>query len=141
MEMVPPALYLGDIMTNECGEKGCAIEVGGHLYQKGPRYMTYQIRQHCIPHTQMKPCFNPGPLQSPPAIFNEVRQHLKEMPECGAIRPFNSSYSPSVVLMKKKDSSLRLCFDLRYMHSCTPADAYLVPHTEESLGVKSLVIK
>ena len=42
----------------------------------------------------------------PTALYEEVRQHLKEMLEAGAIRPLKSPYSSNVVLVRKKDGSL-----------------------------------
>ena len=43
----------------------------------------------------------------PPAMYEEVRQHLREMLDCGAIRESDSPYSSNVVLVRKKDNSLR----------------------------------
>ena len=63
-------------------------------------------------------------------MYEEVRQHLREMSECGAIRPSESPYSSPVVLVRKKDGSLR---DLRRINARTPPDAYPVPRIEETL--------
>ena len=38
----------------------------------------------------------------PPALFNEVREHLAEMLQAGAIRPSQSSYSSSLVIVRKR---------------------------------------
>ena len=44
----------------------------------------------------------------PPHQFEEVRKHLQEMEEIGAIRRSNSAWASPVVLVRKKDGSLRV---------------------------------
>ena len=48
----------------------------------------------------------------PPHQYEEVKKHLKEMSEIGAIRKSNSPWASVVVLARKKDGSLRFCIDL-----------------------------
>ena len=69
----------------------------------------------------------------PPHQFEEVRKHLKEMEEIGAIRRSNSPLASPVVLVQKKDGSLRFCIDLRKLNARTIKDAYSLPRIEESL--------
>ena len=49
----------------------------------------------------------------PPHLYEEVQKHLKEMVEIGAIRKSNSPWASAVVVVRKKDGSLRFCIDLR----------------------------
>ena len=49
----------------------------------------------------------------PPHQYDEVRKHLREMLEIGAIRKSNSPWASPVVLVRKKDGSLRFCINLR----------------------------
>ena len=51
----------------------------------------------------------------------------------GAIRKSVSPWASPVVLVCKKDSSLRFCIDLRKLNSHTIKDAYSLPRIEESL--------
>ena len=69
----------------------------------------------------------------PPHLFDEVKNHLKEMIEVGAIRKSNSPWASAVVLVRKKDGSLRFCIDLRKFNACTIKDAYSLPHIDETL--------
>ena len=69
----------------------------------------------------------------PPHQFEEVRKHLKEMEEIGAIRRSNSPWASPVVLVRKKDGSLRFCIDLQKLNERTVKDAYSLPRIEESL--------
>ena len=69
----------------------------------------------------------------PPNSFGEVRNHLREMLEIGAIRSSSSPWANAVVLVRKKDGSLRFCIDLRCLNARTIKDAYSLPHIEETL--------
>ena len=69
----------------------------------------------------------------PPNLFDEVKNHLKEMIEVGAIRKSNSPWASAVVLVRKKDGSLRFCIDLRKLNACTIKDAYSLPRIDEPL--------
>ena len=57
--------------------------------------------------TPFKECFR----RIPPPMVEEVRNHLKEMLESGAIRPSQSAWCNAVVLVRKKDGSLCFCID------------------------------
>jgi hypothetical protein len=52
-----------------------------------------------------------------------------------ASRPSHSPYSSPVVLVRKKNVSLRFCIDLRRLNSRTVKDAYPLPRVEETLDV------
>ena len=69
----------------------------------------------------------------PPALFQEVREHLAEMLEAGAIRPSQSPYSSNVVIVRKKDGTIRFCVDFRKLNNKTIKDAYAIPRPEETL--------
>ena len=58
---------------------------------------------------------------------------MKEMEDIGAIQRSNSPWASSVVLVKKKDGTLRFCIDLRKLNSRTIKDTYSLPRIEESL--------
>ena len=69
----------------------------------------------------------------PPALFQEVREHLTEMIEAGTIRPSNSPYSSNVVIARKKDGTIRFCIDFRKLNNKTVKDAYAIPRVEDTL--------
>ena len=69
----------------------------------------------------------------PPHQYEEVRKHLKEMLDVGAIRRSNSPWASPVVLVRKKDGSLRFCIDLRKLNARTIKDAYSLPRIEDTL--------
>ena len=69
----------------------------------------------------------------PPHQYKEVKKHLKEMIEIGAIQKSASPQASAVVLVRKKNGSLRFCTDLRKLNTRTIKDVYSFPCIEESL--------
>ena len=69
----------------------------------------------------------------PPPQLDEVREHLKLMLDAGVIRPSNSPWCNAVVLVRKKDGSLRFCIDFRKLNSLTVKDSHPLPHICETL--------
>ena len=49
----------------------------------------------------------------PPHMYDDVRAHIQEMLDIGAIHKSHSLWASAVVLVKKKDGGLRFCIDLR----------------------------
>ena len=71
--------------------------------------------------------------QIPPPQLDEVHVHLKMMLDAGAIWPSKSPWCNAVVLVRKKDGSLRFCIDFRKLNSLTVKDSYPLPHICETL--------
>ena len=69
----------------------------------------------------------------PPPQLDEVREHLKLMLDAGVIQPSNSPWYNAVVLVRKKDRSLRFCIDFRKLNSLTVKDSHPLPHICETL--------
>ena len=69
----------------------------------------------------------------PPHLFDEVKNHLKEMIEVGPIRKSSSPWASAIVLVRKKDGSLRFCIDLHRLNAQTIKDAYSLPRIDETL--------
>ena len=65
--------------------------------------------------------------------MDEVREHLKLMLDAGVIRPNNSPWCNAVVLVRKKDGSLRFCIDFRKLNSLTVKDSHPLPRICEML--------
>ena len=90
------------------------------------------IVKHKIELEDYKP-FKDRHRQILPHQYEEVRKHLNEMLKIGAIRKSNSPWASAVVLVRKKDGSLRFCIDLRKLNTRTIKDAYGLPRIEETL--------
>ena len=63
----------------------------------------------------------------PPRMYEEVKAHIQEMLDIGAIHPSNSPWASDVVLVWKKDGKLRFCIDLRKLNAQMVKDAYSLP--------------
>ena len=68
----------------------------------------------------------------PPHLYEEVKNHLKEMVEVGAIRRSFSPWASAVVLVRK-DGGLRFCIDLCKLNNRTVKDGYSLPRIEDTL--------
>ena len=92
--------------------------------------------KHHIKLTDSVP-FKEAYRRIPPQMYDEVKTHLQEMLDLGAIRPSNSPWASAIVLVRKKDGRLRFCIDLRKLNNRTVKDAYSLPRIEsilDSLG-------
>ena len=68
-----------------------------------------------------------------PPLVDEVCQHIQEMLDGSAIRPSQSPWCNAVVLVRKKDGSLRFCIDFRRLNARTKEDAYPLPRMQETM--------
>ena len=64
----------------------------------------------------------------PPPMVEEVRAHMKEMLEVGAIHPSQSPWCNTAMLVRKKDGGLCFCIDLCKLNARTKKDSYPLPH-------------
>lgn len=70
-----------------------------------------------------------------PNQWQEVRDHLHTLLSQGIVRESSSPYASPVVVVRKRDGSIRLCVDYRALNSKTRKDAYPLPRIEEALDV------
>ena len=68
-----------------------------------------------------------------PPLVEEVREHIQEMLDGGAICPSQSPWCNAVVLVWKKDGGLWFCIDFRRLNSRTKKDAYPLPQMQETM--------
>ena len=81
---------------------------------------------------------NASPIRRPPyrvphAYRDSVKAELDQMLESGIIEPSSSQWAAPLVLVKKKDSTLRLCVDYRRLNSVSRVDAYPMPRIDDLL--------
>ena len=69
----------------------------------------------------------------PFAVRQEVATLLCKMQDSGVIRASNSPWASPVVLVRKRDGSLRFCIDYRDLNSVTKADTFPLPRVDELL--------
>ena len=69
----------------------------------------------------------------PSHMYNNVRVHIKEMLDIGAIHPSHSPLASAVVLVWKKDGGLRFCIDLRKLNNQTVKDVCSLSWIDKTL--------
>ena len=78
------------------------------------------------------------PLRQPyrrqnPAVRREEMTQVQQMLSSNVIRPLNSPWASPVVMVRKKDGSLRFCVDFRQLNAATIKDAHPLPRIDDLL--------
>ena len=68
-----------------------------------------------------------------PAVRREEMAQVQQMLSSNVIRPSNSPWASPVVMVRKKDGSLRFCFDFRQLNAATIKDAHPLPRIDDLL--------
>ena len=76
----------------------------------------------------------------PPHQYEEVKKHLQEMLDIGAIHRSTSPWASPVVLVHKKDGSLWFCIDLRKLNNQTIKDAQSLPSVTQEVRTKCFTV-
>ena len=69
----------------------------------------------------------------PPTQYEEVKRHIQMLLDKKIIQKSSSPYASPVVIVRKKDNSIRLCVDYRRLNAKTKPDAYPLPRIDDSL--------
>ena len=92
------------------------------------------------PHKEIEFCINvvsdTAPISMPPyrmapAELRELKEQLQELLDKGFIRPSTSPWGAPVLLVKKKDGTLRLCIDYRELNKVTVKNKYPLPRIDD----------
>ena len=92
--------------------------------------------QHHIDTGDSDPIRQPprrAPWHQKPVIESEIRKMLKE----GVIEPADGPWASPIVLVRKKDGTVRFCVDFRKVNQVTKKDAYPIPRIDDSLDALS----
>ncbi|KAK7938780.1 hypothetical protein WMY93_002106 [Mugilogobius chulae] len=73
------------------------------------------------------------PYRVPQQLVGKLHDEIQEMLRLGVIEPSNSEWSSPVVIVFKKDGSLRICIDFRKLNSVSEFDAYPMPRIDDLL--------
>ena len=68
----------------------------------------------------------------PPAMVEEVRDHLTHMIEAGIIEPSTSPYASAALFVRKPDNTLRFVVDYRRLNELTIKDSHYLPRIDET---------
>ncbi|KAL0556276.1 hypothetical protein IC582_004788 [Cucumis melo] len=72
-----------------------------------------------------------APYRMAPAELKELKVQLQELLDKGFIRPSVSPWGAPVLLVKKKDGSMRLCIDYRELNKVTVKNRYPLPRIDD----------
>ena len=72
-----------------------------------------------------------APYRHPKKFKDEIEKAIKELLAMGHIRPNMSPFASSVVLVLKKDHTLRMYIDYRALNKKTIKNRYPIPHIDE----------
>ena len=80
------------------------------------------------------------PLRQPycrqnPAVHREEMAQVQQMLSSNVIRLSNSPWASPVVMVRKKDGSLRFCVDFRQLNAATVKNAHPLPRIDDLLDV------
>ena len=132
---MPPGLNLElcELSTSEKERVVRLIQKHDAVFSKGDFDVGFCTEvPHKISTTDEQPVNQPY-RRIPPHYVQEVKDTLQQLLDQGIIESSNSPYASPVVLVKKKDGSLRICVDYRQLNKKTLKDAFPLPRIEESL--------
>ena len=103
-----------DVFAMSKSELGCCDLVQHEIDTDGDSPI--KLQPYCLPVIQRE----------------KVAQMIHEMKDQGVVKP-SSPWSSPIVLVPKKDGSLRFCVDYRRLNSITKKDVYPLPRIEDIL--------
>ena len=71
--------------------------------------------------------------RTPFAVRHEIAVQLQRMLEQRVIQPSSSPWASPIVLVRKKDGSLRFCVDYQSLNSVTKPDCFPLPSIDDML--------
>ena len=105
-----------DVFSKGDHDLGCATAVKHHIDTGNSRPVRQSLRRQ------------------PPHYVAEIDQQLREWECQGKISPSQSEWASNIVIVKKKDGSLRFCVDYRQLNDKTVKDSYPLPRIDDCLN-------
>jgi hypothetical protein len=105
-----------DIFSQNDYDIGCTHLVEHEINTGDHRPIRQALRRHPLAHLEV--------------IDEEVNALLRH----GIIEPAASAWASNLVLIRKKDGSLRMCVDYRNLNAVTCQDTYPLPHIDNCLN-------
>jgi hypothetical protein len=132
----PPIEHLEKQMTPEQYERLndiCESYEDVFMQYDGDIGMTTLVKHEIRLHEGSEP-FKEKPRRKRPDEMKMVREEARKMFACGATQYSESPFCSAIVMVKKKDGSLRFCVDFRKLNAMTVKDSYPLPRIDESLS-------
>jgi hypothetical protein len=116
------------LSTSQCSDVQGILTEYNNVFSSNPG--ATQLAEHWIKTGSAKPVRQP-PYRLPQAYRDTVRKELQEMEKNGIIEPSRSEWASPIVLVPKKDGTLKMCVDYRRLNSISEADAYPMPRIDK----------
>lgn len=68
-----------------------------------------------------------------PADIDDVRRHIQQLLAAGIITESRSPYASPIVVVRKKNGTIRICIDYRTLNNRTTPDQYTMPRIDDAL--------
>jgi len=108
-------------------------------YSNGDTIGCQKVLQHKIDTGENAPIFS-LPYRYNPSVIDKVKENIKRWLVLNIIEPSTSNWRLPIVVVTKKDKSLRLCLDARKLNAITKRDCHTPPnvlHKIDSLPHKA----
>ena len=103
------------------------------LEQRTPMFARHDWDFSCTDRTEHginlndESAFRVRTRRVPPADLRDLQDHIQNLLDHDIIRESKSRYASPIVLVRKKNGTLRMCVDYRILNSRTIPDQYTVP--------------
>ena len=113
------------------------LERLSHVFASGDRDLGCANGVEHEIHLREELPFKESYRRVPPGQLEEFRDAIRDLLDTGVISKSKSPYASPVVLVKKKDKTLRVCVDFRKLNARTVKDLYPIPRISEMLQALS----
>ena len=125
-------LTLGETLTNNQQEQLQQLLNKFEETLSGKTGRTFITEHKIVTTDNGRPC-RQQPYRIPYAYRSEVDEELRKMINEEIIEPSTSEWASPIVVVRKKDNSLRICVDYRKLNSVTEVDGYPMPRIDDIL--------
>ena len=100
--------------------------------QEGQPLGRTRLVEHEIDTGEARP-IKQRPRREPLGMQDVVKKEIHDMLDKDVIEPSSSAWASPVVLVRKKDGSIRFCIDYRKLNDVSKKDAYPLPRIDDNL--------
>ena len=132
-ELIAKKVQDSELTDKEAEKLLEVLEQKKHLLAVSEKELTVsEVTPHTIDTGEAKPIMS-RPYQIPRAHQDFLRNKIASLLELDLIKESSGPWSFPVVLVKKKDGSLRMCVDYRKLNAVTTRDAWPMPIIDDLL--------
>ena len=125
------------LTPNQLSQMENLLETNQDLFAlSGSELGTTDLVQHSINTGDHHPIRQPG-RRTPFAVRRTIEDLTEDMLQQGVIQHSHSPWASPVVLVKKRDGSVRFCVDYRRLNSVTKMDVFPLPRIDDTLELLS----